>query len=103
MGLERLSPNLDPITAGERFNVVTQEHMMTLEIRRNGPHTSGHYIAFVAAEPPITEAPFFPGEISVKEDEVISGKVFELSSVLPLFSRAAFRAIEITALPRSNE
>jgi hypothetical protein len=99
MGLERLAPNSDAMTAGDRYVVRTEECCdVTLEVRRNGPYTSGYFIAFAGAEPPVTETLFFPGEIFVKDDEVTAGKKFVLSSLNPLLSRSVFRALEINLI-----
>lgn len=98
MGLERLAPNLASMTPDTQYVVTTEEHELTLEVRRNGPQTKGYFIGFVASDPPITEAIFFPGEIFVKNDVVIIGEVFELSALLPLLSKSAFRAIGIKAV-----
>ena len=96
MGLERLAPNIDAMIPGDRYVVRTEEcHDLTLEVRRNGPYTAGYFVAFAGAEPPITETLFFPGEIFVKDDMVIAGKEFVLSSLNPLLSRSVFRALEI--------
>ena len=99
MGLERLAPNSDDLTHGDRYVVSTEEcHDLTLEVRRNGPYTDGYLIAFVEAEPPITETLIFPGEIFVEGDVVIAGEKFVLSCMNPLLSRSAFKALEINLL-----
>jgi hypothetical protein len=101
MGLERLAPNSDDTTPGDRFIVTTEAHELTIEVRRNGPHTAGYFIAFVDAEPSLTETIFFPGEIFVVGDEVRVGEEFALSTLLPLLSQWAFRAIAISSLSAS--
>ena len=87
------------MTPGDRYDVRTEEcHDLTFEVRRNGPYTAGYFIAFVEAEPPITETLFFPGEIFVEGDVVIVEKEFVLSCMNPLLSRSAFKALEINLL-----
>lgn len=104
MDLERIAPNRDAMTHGDKYLVTTDDqHQLTLEVRRNGPYTAGYFISFVSSQPPITETIFFEGEIFVKDDEVVIGQDFKLSCLSPLLSHTAFRALEISSLPELLE
>jgi len=104
MEIERISPNRDPATAGDTYAVTTEEHEITLRVRPNGPQTRGFMIAFVSAEPPITESRYYESEVMVKDHEVVVGEAFELSTMFPILSKTAFKALGITALtPASRQ
>lgn len=101
--LEQISPNTDPATVGDRYVVKTEAHELTFEVRPVGPQTKGYIVALAHAEPPITSAPFYMSEIYVDGHEVKRGEVFELSSLFPIMTETAFRAIEITEDKDSTE
>jgi hypothetical protein len=101
--VEHLRPNTEPITAGSLFEVQTEDHTMIIEVHPEGPYTKGYILSFVGSKPPLTESTFYPAEIYVRGNEINIGEVFELNSVFPLVSLAAFRALGITPLVPSEE
>lgn len=102
-GLSRINPNLDPAVAGAMYAIKTEVHDMTVEVRPVGPQTKGFLLSFVRSEPPITEAPYYPTEIYVKDNEVKVGETFELSTMFPILSQTAFKAVEIMPVVVSEE
>ena len=103
MSVERINPNVDPAVNGDSYVVTTDEHEITLKVRPNGPQTRGFMIAFVSAEPPITESRYCESEVMVKNHEVVVGENFELSTMFPILSKTAFRALGIRALSTTSQ
>lgn len=101
--VEHLHPNVEPVAAGSLFEVQTDDHLMVIEARPEGPHTKGFILSFVGSKPPLTEATFYPAEIYVRGNEISTGEAFELTSMFPVLSITAFRALEITPLVPTEE
>lgn len=93
--LEQLNPNLHAGQPGDRYMVTTEAHDVVVEVRKVGPQTKGYLLSFVSAEPPVTEGLFYEGEILVKDNEIVSGKDFELQTLFPILTQTAFKALDI--------
>jgi hypothetical protein len=100
---ERIAPNRDGAKIGDTYVVTTEAHDITLRVRPTGPQTRGYIIAFVSAEPPITESTHYESEVIVKDHEVTVGERFELSTLFPILTQTAFQAMKINAVPNSTE
>lgn len=96
--IESFNPNRDAGHPGDHYIVTTEAHQVILEVRKVGPETKGYHLAFVAAEPPITESDFYVGEIIVNDDEVIRGETFRLNAPFPILAETAFLALDIRAV-----
>lgn len=93
--LNRLTPNIDGATAGERFVIETESHKIIVEARPNGPYTKGFYLGFAGAEPPLTQSDVETSEVWIKDDAITVGEKFEFNYMYPLLTKNAFIALGI--------